>query len=53
VPTVMKEGRMVLVPAGCLDEPVEIAPTAHLFVSSKASWEAGMVGAPQYDGYPE
>ena len=53
VPTVMKEGRMVLVPAGCLDEPVETAPTAHLFMASRANWEDGITVAPKLDGYPE
>lgn len=53
VPTVMKEGRLVLVPAGCLDAPVNIEPTAHLFNVSQANWEAAIAGAPRFDGYPE
>ncbi|PTY36459.1 aldehyde-activating protein [Saccharospirillum sp. MSK14-1] len=53
VPTVMKEGRLVLVPAGCLDEPVNTQPTAHLFTLSQAHWEAALPSAPRFDGYPE
>ena len=53
LPTVLKEGRLVMVPAGCLDTPLATKPTAHLFVSSQAGWEESMREAPRYEGYPD
>lgn len=53
LPTVLKVDRLVLVPAGSLDTPVDATPTAHLFYASRAGWEAGMAAAPKLDGYPE
>ncbi|WP_421857905.1 GFA family protein [Oricola sp.] len=29
----------LMVPAGCLDTPVEIEPDAHIFIADKASWD--------------
>lgn len=53
LPTVLKEGRLVMVPAGCLDDAVEVEPTAHLFYASRANWEDSIGVAPKLDGYPE
>lgn len=45
--------RLLVVPAGCLDRPVAIAPTAHIFTKSKAEWEDTMAAAPEFTGLPE
>ena len=42
----------VVVPAGCLDTPVPVLPTAHIFLASKAVWEEEVNDAPEFDGLP-
>ena len=51
VPTQVAGGPVV-VPAGSLDDAVPIAPTAHLFLASKAAWEEGLATAPGFAGLP-
>lgn len=41
------------VPAGNFDDDIELRPTAHLFVSSKAPWDPIRDDLPKFDGYPE
>jgi len=53
VPTAENEGKLLAVPAGSLDSKISIKPTAHIFMASKASWEIGTDGIPQFAGLPE
>ncbi len=39
LPTQHSKTQMIVVPAGSLDSQVDIKPNAHLFWSSKASWD--------------
>jgi hypothetical protein len=39
LPSVQMNGALLVVPAGCLDGPLDIAPDAHLFVASRAAWD--------------
>ena len=43
----------VVVPAGCLDTAVSMAPTAHIFTASKAGWDGEFPDAPRFAGLPE
>ena len=43
----------VVVPAGCLDTPVSMAPTAHIFTASKAAWDGEFPDTPSFAGLPE
>lgn len=43
---------LLVVPAGALTTDVDIAPSAHIFVASKAGWERKLVGTPSFDGFP-
>lgn len=43
---------LLVVPAGSLDSEVPIAPTAHLFLASKAAWEGESCRAPGFDELP-
>jgi hypothetical protein len=43
---------MLVVPAGSLDSPVAIAPNAHIFTSSRATWDAGLEGVPTFATFP-
>jgi len=42
----------VVVPAGCLDTPVEIAPTAHIFFADRANWDEHLEEAERFDHRP-
>jgi hypothetical protein len=45
-------GQFILVPAGSLDTKLEMKPTGHLFLSSKAAWENDLELAPKFDKLP-
>ena len=51
LPCVQNAGLLV-VPAGCLDTEITLAPTAHIFVSSKAAWDEGLDAVPRFEGPP-
>ena len=44
---------LLVVPAGCLDTEISIAPTAHIFLSSKAVWDEGLGEVPEFEGLPD
>ncbi|MBK1656286.1 GFA family protein [Allochromatium vinosum] len=44
---------LLVVPAGCLDTKVSISPTAHIFTSNKAAWDAELGEVPKFEGLPE
>lgn len=52
LPSTQIQGLLV-VPAGCLDTEILMAPTAHIFLSSKAKWDEGLGNAPEFEGLPE
>jgi hypothetical protein len=43
---------MLVVPAGCLDTKVSLHPSAHIFLSSQAAWEAMSDEVPGFAGLP-
>ncbi len=43
---------LLVVPAGALTTDVDIAPSAHIFVASKAGWERKPAETPSFDGFP-
>ena len=53
VPTSLGGGKLVMVPAGSMNSPVTVKPTAHLFIASKADWEQELDQVHQFQGYPE
>lgn len=52
LPMMQMSGQLLVVPAGSLDSEVPIRPDAHIFVSSKASWDDGLESIPALDGLP-
>ena len=46
------EGGAVVLPAGCLDEPSPLSPSAHLYLASKADWDDELSEVPGFDGLP-
>lgn len=53
LPTLAEDHSLLAVPAGCLDSPVDIAPTAHLCTSSRADWDRALEKVTQLDGLPD
>lgn len=49
VPWIVDERKLVLVPAGLLDDDPGVKPAFHMFVGSKASWWDITDGAPQFE----
>lgn len=52
LPSLQMEGKLLVVPAGSLDSEVRIRPTAHIFCSSRASWEAGLEDVAEFPELP-
>ena len=43
---------MMVVPAGCLDTDLALAPDAHIFGASRASWDCDLASIPVFDAFP-
>ena len=52
LPTIAKSINSVVVPAGSLDSPISIEPTANIFVSSGANWSRNLDSVPNYEELP-
>lgn len=50
--SVVREGRFVHVALGSLVDDPSIAPSAHIYVGSKATWEPILDGLPQHPELP-
>lgn len=44
---------LLVVPAGCLDTKISMSPTAHIFLSRKAAWEAELGEAQKFEELPD
>lgn len=53
LPVVAEHIDCVVVPAGSLDSPVPIAPTARIFLGSGAPWATHLTDIPAYQHLPE
>ncbi len=52
LPILQMNGALLVVPAGSLDSEVLIRPNAHIFASSRASWDDALEKIPTVDGFP-
>ena len=52
VPTMQMNGMLLVVPAGSLNSEVRIKPDAHIFVSSRASWDNALESVPKIERLP-
>ncbi|MBD3666563.1 MAG: GFA family protein [Kangiella sp.] len=52
VPTEIK-GKLVIVPAGCLDSSPSINPTAHIFCDHRATWEDKLSDTKRFSALPK
>ncbi|MEX1668294.1 GFA family protein [Zhongshania guokunii] len=46
------DGESVVIPAGSLNTDIGLAPQAHIFMGSKASWDNGLEDVPRFAGFP-
>ncbi|WP_299496564.1 GFA family protein [uncultured Shewanella sp.] len=53
LPNLQMEGQLLAVPAGSLDEPLEVKPNAHLFGSSSAAWYKELAELPIFKTFPQ
>ncbi len=52
LPGVRMDGTLLVVPAGSLDGPVGLRPTAHIGCGSRAEWDVDLADIPHMDGLP-
>ena len=52
LPSVQMDGALLVVPAGSLDDPIAIRPTAHISCASRADWDVGLEHVAKLDGLP-
>lgn len=52
VPMMQMNGLLLVVPAGSLNSEIRIKPDAHIFVSSRASWDQALETVPRADRLP-
>ncbi|TAK09330.1 MAG: GFA family protein [Rhizorhabdus sp.] len=52
LPNLQMDGALLVAPAGSIDGDVDIQPTAHICLSSRAGWEDALGDAPRFDGLP-
>ena len=52
LPMMQMEGKLLVVPAGSLNSEIQNRPNAHIFISSKASWDDALDKVPVVSGFP-
>ncbi|WP_415811530.1 GFA family protein [Litorimonas haliclonae] len=52
VPSVQINGTLLVVPAGSLDNPIDVRPDAHICFASRATWERELEDLPKIDALP-
>lgn len=53
LPRIKEDGKLLVVPAGCLDSDFSIKPYAHIFTGSKANWDNDLEKIRQFNQLPE
>ena len=52
LPNIQMNGKVLVVPAGCLDTDVETVPTGHIYLNEKANWDHNLEEYPHYEFLP-
>ncbi len=52
MPSTQMEGKLLVVPAGSLDDDFSMRPTAHIFCSSRAQWDIDLDKINKFDKLP-
>ena len=53
VPSLQMNGKLLIVPAGSLNQDIPIKPDAHIFTSSRANWDCGLENVKSYEQLPQ
>nr|WP_211204108.1 GFA family protein [Denitrovibrio acetiphilus] len=53
LPNIQMEGKLIVVPAGCLDVDVPLRPQGHIFCANRANWDDSLESVPGFDQLPE
>lgn len=53
LPNFQMNDKLLVVPAGSLNQDISIKPNAHIFTSSRASWECGLENIKTYEQFPQ
>lgn len=53
LPSLQMDGKLLVVPAGSLNQDISIKPNAHIFTSSRASWEHDLENIKSYEKLPK
>lgn len=53
LPNLQMNGKLLVVPAGCLDTELDVRPDAHIFISNKARWDESLENIKKFDRFPE
>ncbi|MGC1507342.1 GFA family protein [Ketobacter sp.] len=52
LPNIQMDGKLLVVPAGCLDSRLSVIPDAHVCMASKGDWDAGLEQVTRLDELP-
>ncbi len=52
MPNLQMEGKLLVVPAGSLDDRLSMIPTAHINISDKADWDEDLEKIPRFAELP-
>jgi hypothetical protein len=52
LPNIQKNGKLLVVPAGSLDTNLTLKPDAHLFISSRSTWDINLEKVRTYKELP-
>ncbi|MGH0051874.1 MAG: GFA family protein [Sphaerochaetaceae bacterium] len=53
LPNLQMDGKLLVVPAGCLDTDVFLRPQGHIFIAEKANWDHDLEHIPRFERLPE
>ncbi len=49
LPNIQMDGKLLVVPAGCLDSDIHMEPQGHIYYAKKASWDNDLEKVPKFD----
>ena len=53
LPNLQQNGKLLVVPAGCLDTKTDIRPDGHIFIADKADWDHDLEHIQTFGHLPE
>jgi hypothetical protein len=52
LPNIQMEGKLLVVPAGSLDDDIDIRPQGHIYYDSKANWDIDLEKVKKFEELP-